>query len=57
MSREELKALLELIKDRFTIQFIKSDFLPSYYGIMRVGMNPICIKTQEEYDLLKEVLL
>lgn len=51
-----LKAL-EIIKKRFTIQFIKSDFLPNYYGIMQIGNNPIYIKTQEEFDLLKEELL
>lgn len=52
---KKLKAL-EIIKERFTIQFCKSD-LNGYYGIMQIGTNPIYIKTQEEYDLLKEVLL
>lgn len=54
-TKKKLKAL-EIIKERFTIQFIKSD-LPNYYGIMQIGTNPIYIKTQEEYDLLKEVML
>lgn len=48
--------VLEIIKDRFTIQFLKSD-LPNYYGIMQIGTNPIYIKTKEEFYLLKEVLL
>ena len=52
---KKLKAL-DTIKERFTIQFSKSD-LPNYYGIMQIGTNPVYIKTQEEYDLLKEVLL
>ena len=53
--KKELEAL-EIIKKRFTIQFIKSEFLPNYYGIMQIGINPIYIKTKEEFDLLKEVL-
>ena len=51
---KKLKAL-EIIKKRFTIQFCKSD-LNGYYGIIQIGINPIYIKTKEEYDLLKEVL-
>lgn len=53
---KKLKAL-EIIKKRFTIQFIKGDFLPTYYGIMQIGTNTIyIIKTKEEYELLKEVI-
>lgn len=47
---------LAVIKDRFEIQFAKSD-LPYYYGIMQIGIHPIYIKTKKEFDLLKEVLL
>ena len=49
-------AVLVIIKKRFTIQFCKSD-LDNYYGIMQIGINPIYIKTKQEFDLLKEVLL
>jgi len=53
--------VLEIIKDRFSIQFQKNEFWSreslGYYGIMQIGINPIYIKTKEEYDLLKEVLL
>jgi len=52
---EEKYEVLEIIKKRFTIQFCKSD-LDNYYGIMQIGINPIYIKTQEEYELLKRVL-
>ena len=55
ISDKKLEAL-EIIKDRFSIQFSKSD-LSNYYGIMQIGINPVYIKTQEEFDLLKEVLL
>jgi predicted GIY-YIG superfamily endonuclease len=55
-TEKKIKALV-VIKERFTIQFIKSDCLPNYYGIMQIGTNPIYIKTKEEFDLLKEVLL
>lgn len=53
--------VLKIIKDRFSIQFQKQigekkESL-GYYGIMQIGNNPIYIKTKEEYDLLKEVLL
>ena len=51
---KKLKAL-EIVKDRFDIQFTESD-LPDYHGIMQIGINPIYIKTQEEFDLLKETL-
>lgn len=54
-TQKKLK-VLEIIKKRFTIQFIESD-LPNYYGIMQIGINPIYVKTKEEFDLLKEVLL
>ena len=52
---EKEHKVIEIIKNRFTIQFDTSD-ISHYYGIMQIGINPIYIRTKEEFEMLKEVL-